>query len=303
MAPKDDEVKAIFRRGLKLALWALDRTNLKVDQFISKSISREEEMNRLGILGRSSDSISRKAYDKNGGKCKAFASTDACRFGDRCRYAHTKDTSRGEPTRPKDISDIGPTSTVTIAPTPKPAGEATLFSPSTTRKMICYKCRREGHISKNCPMHNLVTDNATNPLKAVGFYYVEPIRIFDSMTVDFKAASPANVAQSCSLKALLDTGAKRKYIDSILAEEICSCLSTTIADLSTPHVSSQVDDTTLKATRFFKLYLSTDKPVLGDPILQYLVLDKLSPKAIIGLDGMKRLGTEIVLDDKLMVQF
>ncbi|EER11456.1 hypothetical protein Pmar_PMAR011122 [Perkinsus marinus ATCC 50983] len=142
-------------------------------------------------------------------------------------------------------------------------------------------------------MQNLVTDNATDPLKAVGFYYVEPIRIFDSMTVDFKAASPANVAQSCSLK----------YIDSILAEEICSCLSTTIADLSTAHVSSQVNDTTLKATRCFKLYLSTDKPVLGDPILQYLVLDKLSPKAVIGLDGMKRLSTEIVLDDKMMVQF
>ncbi|EER00687.1 hypothetical protein Pmar_PMAR023898 [Perkinsus marinus ATCC 50983] len=149
---------------------------------------------------------------------------------DFAEYAHTKDTSRGEPTRPKDISDIGPISTVTIAPTPKPAGEATSFSPSTTRTMICYKCRREGHISKNCPMHNLVTDSATDPLKAVGFYYVEPIQIFDSMTVDFKAASPANA---------LDTGAKHK----------------------------------------------------------------LSPKAIIGLDGMKRLGTEIILDDKMMVQF
>ncbi|KAF4745179.1 hypothetical protein FOZ62_019137, partial [Perkinsus olseni] len=39
MAPGDDETKAIFRRGLKspkLALWALDRTHLDVNQFISK---------------------------------------------------------------------------------------------------------------------------------------------------------------------------------------------------------------------------------------------------------------------------
>ncbi|KAF4754759.1 hypothetical protein FOZ63_021857, partial [Perkinsus olseni] len=141
------------------------------------------------------------------------------------------------------------------------------------------------------------------PLKAVRFDYVEPIRYFGSMSVDLVVSSPVDGARTSPLKVLLDTGAKRNYLSKALADNLRSRLHVDPVDLPSPHVSSQVDGTILRATKSLKLRTAATTPCGSDPVIQFLILDEVSPSAIIGLDGMKRLRTEIVLDDKVMIQF
>ncbi|KAF4725152.1 hypothetical protein FOZ62_017437, partial [Perkinsus olseni] len=227
-----------------------------------------EEMERLGIITKAADPNDQKANDKTRSRCRVFARSGACKYGQRCRYAHVKDET------PADTSS---SSTVAIkeadAPetTPPPA-KLVNGEPGSSRKILCYTCRQEGHISRDCPSKGSVTPS--DPLKAVRFDYVEPIRYFGSMSVDLVVSSPVDGARTSPLKVLLDTGAKRNYLSKALADNLRSRLHVDPVDLPSPHVSSQVDGTILRATKSLKLRTAATTPCGSDPVIQFLILDE-----------------------------
>ncbi|KAF4739042.1 hypothetical protein FOZ62_003709, partial [Perkinsus olseni] len=334
MEVSDDEVKARFRRGLRssdLALWALDRASLPLAKFMTLVVGRANEMARLGITSTTDGPVFNPSTSGKQKICKVFARTGHCKFGDRCRYEHiaNKDITSKEPFTPSVPPPTMPsstTSTTTGPSTVTPNAETKASStPTAARQVICFLCKKPGHIAKDCPSRSKTGNNKSStspsPLKAatdivssaqeatpaddvvgaISFENVES-NSWNGTKLPLVVASPSSTVRTSSFDCLADTGAHKNYLSKAVALKICDELAITTVPLGEAHVSKQVDGAPLVAKASLKLRVSVGKFVPTDPVLTFYILDDMSPGAIIGIKGMQKLRLQITLSGDTIIR-